>query len=61
MAKYILDIDLWTTVEAKSEEEALAIGQWLINQLATYAESIDISIQAQVKDGGLEELEEAAN
>lgn len=61
MAKYILDIDLWTTVDAKSEEEALVIGQWLINQLATYAESIDISIQAQVKDGGLEELEEAAN
>ena len=58
MAKYTLDIDLWTTVEAKNEEEAMAIGQWLINQLVAYAENIDTPIQAQVKDGGIEEWEE---
>lgn len=58
MTKYILDIDLWTTVEAKSEEEAMGIGQWLINQLAAYAENIDTPIQAQVRDGGIEEWDE---
>lgn len=61
MAKYTLDIDLWTTVEAKNEEEAMAIGQWLINQLVAYAENIDTPIQAQVKDGGIEEWDEEEN
>jgi len=58
MTKYTLDIDLWTTVEAKNEEEAMGIGQWLINQLVAYAENIDTPIQAQVKDGGIEEWDE---
>ena len=58
MAKYTLDIDLWTTIEAKSEEEAMGIGQWLINQLVDYAENIDTPIQAQVRDGGIEECGE---
>lgn len=61
MAKYTLDIDLWTTVEAKNEEEAMVIGQWLINQLVAYAENIDTPIQAQVKDGGIEEWDEEEN
>ena len=58
MKMFTLDIDLWTTVEAKNEEEAMKIGQWLINQLVAYAENIDTPIQAQVRDGGIEEWEE---
>lgn len=58
MKKFTLDIDVWTTVEAENSDEAFAIGQWLIDQLVAYADNLDTPIQAQVRDGGIEEEEE---
>lgn len=55
MKRYTIDIDLWTSISAKDELEAMSTAQWLIDQLVAYSENIDTPIQAQVKDGGIEE------
>ena len=60
MAKYIIDFEAWTTVEAEDLDLAYAMAQDIISemqrQLPVYTE-LQHPIEMVVRDGGIEESE----
>jgi hypothetical protein len=56
MKQYTIDLEAWTIIEAKSQEEAMALAQGLINNLSEYArEGLGLELEVVVTDGGVTE------
>jgi hypothetical protein len=55
MAKYILDLDAWASIEADNEEHAMFIGQTIINICDEALANEGYQVSMVVRDGGIQE------
>lgn len=59
MKRYTIDLEAWTTIEAKNSREAMSLAQGIINKLADYAqEELGLELEAVVADDGIQREEE---
>lgn len=57
--KYTIDLEAWTTIEAKNLEEAMSLAQGIIDNLSEYAQDqLGLELEAVVTDNGITEEEE---
>lgn len=55
MAKYVIDFEAWTTIEADNEIQASQIASSIINACETAFHDTDIVLDMVVREGGIEE------
>lgn len=56
MKKYTIDLEAWTTIEAKNPREAMSLAQGIINNLSEYAQDqLGLELEAVVTDNGIQE------
>ena len=54
--KYTISLELWTTLEATSENQAMSYAQGIINNLSNYAkENLELELKGVVADDGIEQ------
>ena len=55
MTEYTIDFEAWTTIEAENVEDAMSIGQVLINTCVEALAGADVTLEMVVRDNGIEE------
>lgn len=56
MKKFTIDLEAWTTIEAKNLREAMSLAQGIINNLSEYAQDqLGLELEAVVTDDGIQE------
>jgi hypothetical protein len=55
MTEYTIDFEAWTTIEAEDKEDAMRIGQVLINTCVEVLAGADVTLEMVVRDNGIEE------